>query len=129
MADRVEVRTQDAPAPFRGAPYSQALNVGDFVFVSGQIAMDPATNTFADGSLSEQAERVFANLAAILAAAGSGLDRIVKTTVYLADIDDFDAMNEVYAKHVGQPAPARTTIEAGRLPAAALIEIDVIAQA
>ena len=129
MADRVAVRTEDAPAPFRGAPYSQALLVGEFVFVSGQIAIDPATNTLAGGGLSEQAERVFANLAAILTAAGSSLEKIVKTTVYLADIGEFDAMNEVYAKHVGQPPPARTTIEAARLPGGALIEIDVIAQA
>ncbi|MCY4085701.1 MAG: Rid family detoxifying hydrolase [Actinomycetia bacterium] len=129
MADRDEVRTDEAPAPFRGAPYSQGIRVGGLVFVSGQVAIDPTTNSFAGGSLSEQAERVFANVSAILMAAGSSLDRIVKTTVYLADLDQFDAMNEVYAKHVGQPAPARTTIEASRLPAGALIEIDVIAQA
>lgn len=127
MSELVEVRTEEAPAPFRGAPYSQAVKLGDLVFVSGQIAIDPATNSFSGGDVSEQAERVFANVSAILRAAGSSLESIVKTTVYLASIDDFDQMNEVYARHVTAPAPARTTIQAGALPAGALFEIDVIA--
>ena len=129
MPELVAVRTDKAPAPFKGAPYSQALVVGEFVFVSGQIAIDPSTNTFAGGTIGEQTTRVFANLAAILAEAGTSLDRAVRTTVYLADLDDFEAMNEVYASHVGQPPPARTTFEVSRLPAGALIEIDVIASA
>ena len=127
MPELVGVRTEQAPAPFRGAPYSQAVKLGDLVFISGQIAIDPETNSFAGGSVSEQTTRVFANLAAILDAAGSSLGRVARTTVYLADIDDFDTMNEVYSQHVDQPAPARTTIEVSRLPAGALIEIDVIA--
>ena len=129
MPELVEVRTEEAPAPFRGAPYSQAVKFGELVFVSGQIAIDPATNAFAGGSVAEQAERVFANLSAILEAADSSLSRVVRTTVYLADIGDFDQMNEVYARHVGQPPPARTTFEVSRLPADARIEIDVIAGA
>ncbi len=129
MPDLVEVRTDKAPQPFRGAPYSQGVKLGELVFVSGQIAIDPETNEFAGGTVSEQAERVFANIAAVLEAAGTSLSRVVRTTVYLDNLDDFDAMNEVYAQHVGQPPPARTTFEVSRLPAGALIEIDVIAGA
>jgi 2-iminobutanoate/2-iminopropanoate deaminase len=127
MPELVEVRTDQAPLPFRGAPYSQAVTLGELVFVSGQIAIDPATNAFAAGSVREQAERVFSNLSAILNAAGSSLENVARTTVYLDDINDFEAMNEVYALHVSEPAPARSTIEVSRLPAGAVIEIDVIA--
>ena len=97
------------------------------IFVSGQIAINPETNLFEGGTAGEQTERIFANLNAILKAAGSSFECVVKSTVYLADMNDFDAMNEVYAQHVGQPAPARTTIEISQLPAGALVEIDVIA--
>ena len=127
MPELAEVRTDKAPLPFRGAPYSQAVTLGELVFVSGQIAIDPATNAFAGGTVREQAERVFSNLSAILSAAGSSLEKVARTTVYLDDINDFEVMNEVYALHVSQPAPARSTIEVSRLPAGALIEIDVIA--
>jgi 2-iminobutanoate/2-iminopropanoate deaminase len=120
------VRTESAPAPFQGAPYSQAIKANGFAFVSGQTGLDPQTMELRDG-IDAQTEQVFANLRAILEAAGSGLDRIVKTTVYLADLDDFQAMNAIYAKHVGDRPPARATVQVARLPGGALIEIDAIA--
>ena len=127
MAEKDVVRTEAAPAPFQGAPYSQAIRVGDLVFVSGQLALRPGEKELMGGPIGEQTEQVFANLRAILEAAGSGLDRLVKTTVYLADLDDFAAMNEVYARHVGDRPPARATIEVARLPSGALVEIDAVA--
>ena len=129
MADKAVVRTETAPAPFQGAPYSQAIRAGGFVFVSGQLALKPGDAHVAAGSVEEQTEQVMANLRAILEAAGSGLDRIVKTTVYLQNLDDFQGMNSVYAKHVGDAPPARATIEVARLPSGALVEIDAIALA
>jgi 2-iminobutanoate/2-iminopropanoate deaminase len=128
VAEKSAVRTEDAPAPFQGAPYSQAIRAGDFVFVSGQVGMRPGESKVVGDGIEEQAEQTLANLRAILEAAGSGLDRIVKTTVYLATLDDFQAMNEVYRKHVGDVPPARATIAVG-LPAGAKIEIDAIALA
>ena len=95
------VRTEAAPAPFQGAPYSQAIRAGDLVFVSGQLALRPDHAEIVSDSIEEQTQQVFANLRAILEESGSGLDRLVKTTVYLSDLGDFAAMNEVYAKHVG----------------------------
>ena len=129
MAEKAVVRTEEAPAPFQGAPYSQAIRAGDFVFASGQLALKPGDAHIAAGSVEEQTEQVMANLRAILEAAGSGLDRIVKTTVYLQNLDDFQGMNSVYAKHVGDAPPARATIEVARLPSGALVEIDAIALA
>ncbi len=126
MATKAVVRTEQAPAPFQGAPYSQAIRAGDFVFVSGQLGLAPG-DTAVDGSIAEQTEQIFANLAAILAEAGTGLDRLVKTTVYLADLGDFAAMNEVYARYVGDEPPARATVEISSLPAGARLEIDAIA--
>jgi len=123
------VRTEAAPAPFQGAPYSQAIVAAGFVFVSGQLALKPGGKELSGGTVGEQTEQVFANLAAILGAAGSGLDRIVKTTVYLQDLGDFAGMNEVYAKHVGDSPPARATIEVAALPSGALVEIDAVALA
>ena len=120
------VRTENAPAPFQGAPYSQAIRTGDYVFVSGQIGLKPDHGELT-GSIEEQTEQVFANLAAILAEAGTGLDRLVKTTVFLADFDDFAAMNEVYARHVGDAPPARSTVEVSALPSGAKVEIEAIA--
>jgi 2-iminobutanoate/2-iminopropanoate deaminase len=120
------VRTENAPAPFQGAPYSQAIRAGDFVFVSGQIGLKPDHGELT-GSIEEQTEQVFANLAAILAEAGTALDRLVKTTVFLADFDDFAAMNEVYARHVGSSPPARSTVEVSALPSGAKVEIEAIA--
>ena len=99
------VRTEAAPAPFQGAPYSQAIRANGFVFVSGQLALRPDHAEIVGEGIAEQTEQVFANLAAILEEAGSGLDRLVKTTVFLTDLGDFAAMNEVYARHVGDVPP------------------------
>jgi 2-iminobutanoate/2-iminopropanoate deaminase len=127
VAEKEVVRTEAAPAPFQGAPYSQAIRVGDLVFVSGQLALRPGESELMGGGIGPQTEQVLANLRAILEAAGSGLDRLVKTTVYLANLDDFAGMNEVYAKHVGDRPPARATIEVARLPSGALVEIEAVA--
>ncbi|TMK79206.1 MAG: RidA family protein [Actinobacteria bacterium] len=129
MDGKTVVRTEKAPAPFQGAPYSQAIKAGGFVFVSGQLGLAPGASEMVGSSIGEQTEQVFDNLAAILEEAGSGLDRIVKTTVFLANLDDFQGMNEVYAQRVGEPPPARSTIEVGALPSGALVEIDAIATA
>ena len=121
------VRTDAAPAPFQGAPYSQAVKAAGFVFVSGQVALEPGQTELGGGTISEQTEQVFANLRAILEEAGSGLDRLVKTTVFLQDLGDFQGMNEVYARHVGERPPARATVEVAKLPSGALVEIEAIA--
>jgi 2-iminobutanoate/2-iminopropanoate deaminase len=129
MEGKTAVRTEEAPAPFQGAPYSQAIRSGTFVFVSGQLALRPDHGEIVGDSIEEQTEQVFANLGAILEAAGSGLDRLVKTTVFLTDLGDFAAMNEVYARHVGEVPPARATIEVSALPSGAKVEIEAIAEA
>jgi 2-iminobutanoate/2-iminopropanoate deaminase len=121
------VRTDAAPAPFQGAPYSQAIRAGDLLFVSGQLALRPDHAEIVSDSIADQTEQVFANLQAILEQAGGGLDRLVKTTVYLTDLGDFAAMNEVYARHVGSQPPARATIEVSALPSGAKVEIEAIA--
>jgi 2-iminobutanoate/2-iminopropanoate deaminase len=123
------VRTEQAPAPFQGAPYSQAIKSGGFVFVSGQLGLAPGGSEMVAATIGEQTEQVFDNLEAILTEAGTGLDRIVKTTVFLADLQDFQGMNEVYARRVGEPPPARSTIEVAALPSGALIEVEAIAEA
>jgi 2-iminobutanoate/2-iminopropanoate deaminase len=123
------VRTEAAPAPFQGAPYSQAIRANGLVFVSGQVALRPGEQELVPGGIAEQTEQVLANLRAILEAAGSGLDRVVKTTVFLQDFGDFAAMNEVYARHVGDAPPARATVEISKLPSGALVEIEAIALA
>lgn len=127
MTDKSVIRTEAAPAPFQGAPYSQAIVSGGFVFVSGQLALKPGATELTGGTIGEQTEQVFANLGAILEAAGSSLDRLVKTTVFLVNLGDFAGMNEVYARHVGDRPPARSTIEIGALPSGALIEIEAVA--
>jgi 2-iminobutanoate/2-iminopropanoate deaminase len=127
VADKDVVRTEAAPAPFQGAPYSQAIRSGDLVFVSGQLALEPGHTEIVGTTIEEQTEQVFANLKAILEEAGSGLDKLVKTTVFLADLGDFQAMNSVYATHVGDRPPARATIEVSALPSGALVEIEAIA--
>ena len=127
MANKDVVRTEAAPAPFQGAPYSQAIRAGELVFVSGQLALRPGEKELAGSSIEEQTGQVFANLRAILEEAGSGLDRLVKTTVFLADLGDFAAMNEVYARHVGDRPPARSTVEVAALPSGALVEIEAVA--
>lgn len=127
MADKTVVRTESAPAPFQGAPYSQAVVANGFVYVSGQLALKPGDKELSGGSIEEQTEQVFANLRAILEEAGSGLDRLVKTTVFLQNLADFQGMNGVYAAHVGDRPPARSTVEVAKLPSGALVEIEAIA--
>ena len=129
MSDKIVIRTEKAPAPFQGAPYSQAIRAGDLVFVSGQLALKPGDKQIEATSIQEQTEQVFANLRAILVEAGSGLDRLVKTTVFLVSLDDFQGMNEVYARHVGENPPARSTVEISALASGALVEIEAIALA
>jgi 2-iminobutanoate/2-iminopropanoate deaminase len=123
------IRTEAAPAPFQGAPYSQAIRAAGLVFVSGQLALKPDHAEIVGNSIGEQTEQVFANLRAILDEAGSGLDRLVKTTVFLTDLGDFAGMNEVYAKHVGEVPPARATVEVAALPSGAKVEIEAVALA
>jgi 2-iminobutanoate/2-iminopropanoate deaminase len=121
------VRTSDAPAAI--GPYSQAVKAGGFVFASGQIPIDPQTGQFVPGGIAEQTEQVLRNLKAVLEAAGSSLDQVVKTTVFLADMNDFAAMNEVYGRYFSEDAPpARATVQAARLPRDARVEIEVIAE-
>jgi 2-iminobutanoate/2-iminopropanoate deaminase len=118
------VSTQAAPAAI--GPYSQAVRAGDFLFVSGQIPLDPATGAFVDADVRAQTRRVLENLSAIVAAAGVSLGRVVKTTVYLLDMNDFQAMNEVYATFFSAPAPARATVQVVRLPRDVRVEIDAV---
>jgi 2-iminobutanoate/2-iminopropanoate deaminase len=127
VTDKEIVRTEAAPAPFQGAPYSQAIRAGGFVFVSGQLALKPGAHELMGGSIGEQTEQIMQNLKAILEEAGSGIDRLVKTTVFLVDLSDFQGMNEVYARHVGEQPPARSTVEVAALPSGALVEIEAIA--
>jgi 2-iminobutanoate/2-iminopropanoate deaminase len=108
-------------------PYSQAIKANGFVFLSGQIALDPATQQVVDGDVARQTERVLENLKGVVEAAGSSLDRVVKTTVFLADMNDFSAMNEVYARYFTKQPPARSTVEVARLPRDVRVEIDLIA--
>jgi 2-iminobutanoate/2-iminopropanoate deaminase len=121
------VRTEAAPAPFQGAPYSQAIKANGLVFVSGQLSLRPGEKELSAGDIGAQTEQVLANLRAILEEAGTSLDNLVKTTVFLQNLDDFAGMNEVYAKHVGSTPPARSTVEVAKLPSGALVEIEAIA--
>jgi 2-iminobutanoate/2-iminopropanoate deaminase len=120
------VRTERAPAPFQGAPYNQAVKAAGLVFVAGQLGLRPGEKQPLEG-IAEQTEQVMQNLRAILEQAGSGIDRLVKTTVFLQDLGDFAAMNEVYAAHVGDAPPARSTVEVAKLPSGARVEIEAIA--
>ncbi len=119
------ISTKDAPAAI--GPYSQAIRAGDYLFISGQIPLDPVAGAIVEGDIAAQTHQVFHNLGAILTAAGASFDRVVKTTVYLADMSDFAAMNGVYAGYFPAPAPARATIQAARLPRDVRVEIDLIA--
>lgn len=125
--DKQAVRTERAPAPFQGAPYSQGIVAGDLVFVSGQLGIDPAGGHVVEGGIVEQTEQVMKNLAAILEEAGSNLDKILMTSIFLVDLGDFQPMNEVYARHLSEPYPARATVEIADLPSGARIEIAVVA--
>ncbi len=127
MAEKHVVRTDSAPAPFQGAPYSQAIQVGELVFVSGQLPVDPANGKLVEGDITAQTERVLRNVGAILEAAGSSLANLVKTSVFLVDLNDFAAMNEAYAKFAGEAPPARSTFQVAALPAGARLEIEVVA--
>lgn len=121
------ITTKDAPQAI--GPYSQAVVAGGFVFASGQIPTNPATGQFVEGGIAEQTEQVLRNLSKVLEAAGTNLGRVVKTTVFLADMSDFAAMNEVYARFFSEQPPARSTVQAARLPRDARVEIDVVALA
>lgn len=122
---REAVTTTGAPGAI--GPYSQAIKAGGMLFVSGQVPLDPATGGLVEGDIAAQTHRVFANLGAILEAAGASFDHVVKTTVYLKDMSDFAAMNAVYGTYFSSPAPARATIQAARLPKDVGVEIDLIA--
>jgi len=128
MHSKIAVSTPDAPAAI--GPYSQAVRVGDFLFTSGQIALDPATGQVTAAGIAEQTRQVFENLKAIFSAAGAGLSQVVKTQVFLKDMNDFSAMNSVYSAYLapeGTVPPARSTVEVARLPKDVLVEIEVIA--
>ncbi|MGH9466702.1 MAG: RidA family protein [Terriglobales bacterium] len=127
LDSRTTVATPNAPAAI--GPYVQAVRAGGFVFCSGQIALDPATGALLTGGVAEQSERVLQNLKAVLEAAGSNLAAAVKVTVFLADMNDFAAMNEVYARFFAKNPPARSTVEVGKLPKGGRVEMDVIALA
>jgi 2-iminobutanoate/2-iminopropanoate deaminase len=128
MSDKHAVRTESAPAPFQGAPYSQGIVAGDMVFVSGQLGIDPAIGQVVEGGIVPQTEQVMKNLAAILAEAGATLDDVVMTSIFLIDLQDFQAMNEVYASHLSEPYPARATVQIAALPSGARIEMAVVAR-
>ncbi|HVF66530.1 MAG TPA: RidA family protein [Pyrinomonadaceae bacterium] len=121
------IATERAPQAI--GPYSQAIVANGFVFASGQIPIDPATGQFVEGGIVEQTEQVLRNVSNLLEAAGTGLARVVKTTVFLADMNDFAAMNETYARFFGENPPARSTVQAARLPRDARVEIEVVALA
>jgi 2-iminobutanoate/2-iminopropanoate deaminase len=127
MADKDVISTDRAPGPFQGAPYNQAIRIGDLVFVAGQLGIELETSELAGTTVEEQTEQIMRNLGAILEAAGSGLDKLVKTTVFLIELSDFNGMNSVYARHVGDRPPARSTIGIAQLPSGARVEIEAIA--
>jgi 2-iminobutanoate/2-iminopropanoate deaminase len=127
VAAKDVVRTERAPAPFQGAPYNQGIVVGDLVFVAGQLGLRAGATEMVGPGIVEQTEQVMQNLGAILEEAGSGLANLVKTTVFLTDLGDFAAMNEVYAHHVGDRPPARSTVQVAALPSGARVEIEAVA--
>jgi 2-iminobutanoate/2-iminopropanoate deaminase len=125
-SERKAVLTDKAPKPI--GPYSQAVRYGNLVFTSGQIPIDPVTGELVTGDIVRETEQVFANLAAVLAAAGTDLGRAVKTTVFLTDMGQFGKVNEVYARHFREPFPARSTVQVAVLPKGVSVEIDVVAE-
>jgi 2-iminobutanoate/2-iminopropanoate deaminase len=127
VTDKDVISTDRAPGPFQGAPYNQAIRVGDLVFVAGQLGIVLGSGELAGPSVEEQTEQIMRNMSAIVEAAGSDLDKLVKTTVFLLDLADFSGMNEVYARHVGDRPPARSTIGISQLPSGARVEIEAIA--
>jgi 2-iminobutanoate/2-iminopropanoate deaminase len=126
MSRREAVATPSAPVAI--GPYSQAIRSGNLVFVSGQIALDPATGELVGGGIQAETHRVLQNLAAILQAAGSSFDRVLKATVFLADLSDFAAVNDIYRGYFPDPAPARSTVQVAALPRGARVEIEVVAR-
>jgi 2-iminobutanoate/2-iminopropanoate deaminase len=127
VAEKDVISTDRAPGPFQGAPYNQAIRIGELVFVAGQLGISLETGELAGDSVDAQTEQIMRNLGAILEAAGSGLDKLVKTTVFLLDLADFAGMNEVYARHVGERPPARSTVGIAQLPSGARVEIEAVA--
>lgn len=127
MSNKEVVRTEAAPAPFQGAPYSQAIKANGFVFVAGQLGLLPGAPAPVEGGIGPQTEQALRNLQRILEAAGSSLEAVVKTSVFLQELDDFAGMNEVYATRFGERPPARSTFQVARLPSGALVEIEAIA--
>ena len=121
------IRTDKAPAPFQGAPYSQAVVHGDLVFAAGQIGVDPDTGQVVEGGIEAQTHQAMKNLAAVLEAAGSSLSNALNVSIFIVDFDDFPAMNEVYAEYVGPDFPARATVQIAGLPSGALVEIALVA--
>jgi 2-iminobutanoate/2-iminopropanoate deaminase len=127
VPEKTVVRTDNAPAPFQGAPYSQAVRYGDLLFVAGQVALPSGHEHIVGETIEEQTEQVCENLKAILEAAGSSFGNVLKTTVFLTDLADFQGMNTVYARYVGENPPARSTVGISQLPSGALVEIEAIA--
>jgi 2-iminobutanoate/2-iminopropanoate deaminase len=124
---RQTVETKNAPSPI--GPYSQAIRANGFLFLSGQIALDPATGNIIPGGIEEQTRQVMQNLSAILDAAGSGLDKVVKTSIFLKNLDDFSSFNRIYAEFLGEIKPARSTVQVVRLPREVLVEVEAVALA
>ncbi|MEP6642265.1 MAG: Rid family detoxifying hydrolase [Gaiellales bacterium] len=129
MSERTVIATDGAPRPYAGAPYSQGIKAAGLVFCAGQVGLDPASGTLVPGGVEAQAQRAMENLKAVLEAAGSSFDRVVKTTVFVADLADFATVNEVYAAFFRDLPPARSTVQVAGLPAGALVEIEAIALA
>ena len=127
MAEKTVVHTERAPAPFQGAPYSQAIVFGDLVFVAGQVALRPGHDEIVGDTIEEQTEQVCENIGAILEEAGSSWDNVLKATVFIVDFSDFPGLNATYARYVGERPPARATVEIKSLPMGAKVEIEVVA--
>jgi 2-iminobutanoate/2-iminopropanoate deaminase len=129
MSERDVIVTEGAPKPFGGAPYNQAIRAAGLVFCAGQVGLDPSSGTLVDGGVESQARRAMENLSAVLEAAGSGIDRIVKTTIFVTDLGDFAAVNAVYGSFFAADPPARSTVQVAGLPGGAVVEIEAIALA
>ncbi len=129
MSERDVIVTEGAPKPFGGAPYNQAIRAAGLVFCAGQVGLDPASGALVDGGVEAQARRAMENLTAVLEAAGSGVERIVKTTIFVTDLGDFAAVNAVYGSFFEADPPARSTVQVAGLPGGAVVEIEAIALA
>ena len=129
MSERTVIATDGAPRPYAGAPYNQGIKAAGLVFCAGQVGLDPASETLVPGGVEAQAQRAMQNLGAVLEAAGSSFDRVVKTTVFITDLADFATVNEAYATFFRDLPPARSTVQVAGLPAGALVEIEAIALA